>query len=56
MCSSDLVAVPAAARRILEPGVTWGSWHVPVPVELAIVAAIGLLLLLGAIIEFRRTE
>jgi ABC-2 type transport system permease protein len=50
------IVVPAAARRILEPGVTWGSWHVPVPVELAIVVAIGLLLLIGAIVEFRRTE
>ncbi len=50
------IAVPDAARRILEPGVTWGTWHVPVPVELAIVVAIGLLLLMGAIVEFRRTE
>jgi ABC-2 type transport system permease protein len=50
------VVVPEPARALLGPGVTWGSWHVPVPVELAIVLAMGLLLLLAGIAQFRRTE
>jgi ABC-2 type transport system permease protein len=45
-----------AARRILEPGVTWGSWHVPALIEVAVVAGMGLLLLLAGIAQFRRTE
>jgi ABC-2 type transport system permease protein len=38
------------------PGVTWGSWHVPVFVELGIVLLMGFVMLFIAIAEFRRTE
>jgi ABC-2 type transport system permease protein len=43
-------------RRTFSPGVTWGSWHVPTVLELAVVAAIGLALLGGGILQFRRTD
>jgi ABC-2 type transport system permease protein len=48
--------VSPAARQIFDPGVTWDGWRVPVGVELAIVAGIGLLTLGIAILEFRRAE
>ena len=38
------------------PGVTWGSWHVPIVVEVGIVLFVGLALLFVAIGQFRRTE
>src|SRR3954447_22803241 len=41
---------------ITVPGVTWGSWHVPVMLELGIVLVTGLVLLFVAIGQFRRTE
>jgi ABC-2 type transport system permease protein len=44
------------ARRALDPGVTWFGWRVPGLVEAAVVAAIGGLMLLIAIVEFSRTE
>jgi ABC-2 type transport system permease protein len=50
------VHVSPEVHAALSPGVTWGGWHVPVPLELLIVAAIGVLLLGVAIAEFRRTE
>ena len=46
----------AAARRALDPGVTWGSWHVPALLEAAIVLAIKLGMLGIAIWEFSSTE
>jgi ABC-2 type transport system permease protein len=48
--------VSPAARRLFDPGVTWNGWHVPVGLELAIVAGIGLLMLGIAILEFRKAE
>ncbi len=44
------------ARTSLSPGVTWGSWHVPTLLELALVALVGLALLGIGILQFRRTE
>jgi ABC-2 type transport system permease protein len=38
------------------PGVTWGSWHVPMIVEIGIVLLVGIALLFVAIAEFRRVE
>ncbi|MEU8271663.1 ABC transporter permease [Sphaerisporangium sp. NPDC049002] len=40
----------------LNPGVHWFGWHVPVMVELGIVALMGLALLGVAIAQFRRTD
>jgi ABC-2 type transport system permease protein len=45
-----------AARRALEPGVTWWGWHVPTVLELAMVLALGLIMLAIAIWEFTATE
>jgi len=45
-----------AARRALDPGVTWWGWRVPSLLEVAVVAGLGLLMLAIAIVEFRRAE
>ncbi len=46
----------SASATVLSPGVTWGSWQVPILLELAIVVIMGLVMLLIAIIEFNTTE
>jgi ABC-2 type transport system permease protein len=43
-------------RRRLDPGVTWGGWHVPALLEAAVVLAVGLVLLGVAIAEFSRSD
>jgi ABC-2 type transport system permease protein len=48
--------VSTLAGRTLNSGVTWGSWHVPTVLELAVVTAVGLLMLGVGIIQFRRVE
>ena len=48
--------ISAAARRALDPGVTWWGWHVPGLVEAAVVAVLGLVMLAVAIVEFSRAE
>ncbi|HZL54304.1 MAG TPA: ABC transporter permease [Solirubrobacteraceae bacterium] len=48
--------ISTAARRTLDPGVTWWGWHVPGMLELAVVAAIGLVCLAIAVIEFSGRE
>jgi ABC-2 type transport system permease protein len=45
-----------AARRTLDPGITWWGWHVPSVVEAGIVLALGLAMLTVAIWRFSRTE
>jgi len=44
------------AVHALAPGVTWAGWAVPVGLSLAIVAAMGLGMLMVAIAEFRKTD
>jgi ABC-2 type transport system permease protein len=44
------------ARRALDPGVTWWGWHVPGLLEAGVVAALGLVMLSIAIVEFSRAE
>jgi ABC-2 type transport system permease protein len=44
------------ARQTLDPGITWGSWHVPALLEIAMVLILGLVLLGIAIWEFTTTE
>jgi ABC-2 type transport system permease protein len=44
------------ARHALEPGVTWGGWHVPSLLEAAVVAVLGLAMLAIAIVEFSSAE
>ncbi|HEX4435870.1 MAG TPA: ABC transporter permease [Solirubrobacteraceae bacterium] len=48
--------IPEAARRTLDPGVTWWGWHVPGALEAGVVAALGLLMLSIAIAQFSRAE
>ncbi|MGH2855820.1 MAG: ABC transporter permease, partial [Solirubrobacteraceae bacterium] len=50
------LAIPAAARHALAPGVTWWGWHVPSLVEAAVIALLGLVMLFIAIAEFSRAE
>ena len=50
------VSTPAGVRHTLNPGVTWGAWRVPTGLELAIVAAVGLVALGLAIWQFNRAE
>jgi ABC-2 type transport system permease protein len=45
-----------AARRALDPGVTWWGWHVPGLLEAAVVALLGVGMLLIAVVEFSRTD
>jgi ABC-2 type transport system permease protein len=48
--------ISAAARKTLDPGVTWWGWHVPALLEVAMVFALGLVMLSIAIWEFSTTE
>jgi ABC-2 type transport system permease protein len=50
----DHLDLDPAVRARLDPGVTWGGWHVPPLVEACVVLALGLLLLGVAIAEFSR--
>jgi ABC-2 type transport system permease protein len=44
--------ISAAARKALDPGVTWGGWHLPPLLEAGVVLALGLVMLAIAIWEF----
>jgi len=48
--------ISEAARKALNPGVTWFGWTVPTAVEALVVAVLGLLMLAVAIVEFSRAE
>ncbi|HEX4189052.1 MAG TPA: ABC transporter permease [Solirubrobacteraceae bacterium] len=50
------IDISSAARRALDPGVTWWGWRVPSLVEAAVVAVIGLVMLAVAIVQFSRAE
>jgi ABC-2 type transport system permease protein len=50
------LSISPAARRTLDPGVTWWGWHVPTLAEAAVVAVLGLVMLSIAIWEFSRAE
>ena len=52
----DHVAVPAAAEATLSPGITWAGWRLPVGVELAVVVALGLVMLAVATVQFSKPE
>ena len=45
-----------AAVRALSPSITWAGWPVPIWLSLAIVAAMGLGMMLIAIATFSKTE
>lgn len=48
--------LPDGVRSALAGGLTWGSWHVPTGLELAIVLAFGIAFLTAAGIQFARAE
>jgi ABC-2 type transport system permease protein len=52
----DHITISDAARRTLDPGVTWWSWHLPALVETGMVLLLGLAMLSIAIGRFSRTE
>jgi ABC-2 type transport system permease protein len=52
----DHLHISQAARRALDPGVTWWGWHVPGALEAGVVALLGLTMLGVAIFQFSRAE
>jgi ABC-2 type transport system permease protein len=52
----DHLNISPETRQRLDPGVTWGGWHVPPIVEAALILVIGLALLGVAIAEFSRSD
>lgn len=51
-----LHSVPPALRERLAPGVTWDGWHVPLGVELGVVAVMALGFVVISALEFRKTD
>jgi ABC-2 type transport system permease protein len=52
----DHLHMTPQVRARLDPGITWGGWHVPVLLEIGVVAALGLVMLGVAIVEFNHTD
>lgn len=52
----DHLDIDAAARAALDPGLTWGSWPVPVWLQVLLVAVFSVALLSIAVSRFARTE
>jgi ABC-2 type transport system permease protein len=52
----DRVDIPPRLAHTLNPGVTWGGHRLPVGLELAVVAALGLAMLAAAVVQFSRPE
>jgi ABC-2 type transport system permease protein len=52
----DHLHLAAGVRERLDPGVTWGGWHVPTLLEVGMVAAMGVVLLMIAIAQFSKSE
>ena len=50
------LTIPAEARAILDPGIFWGSYQVPVWMQVGLVAVASLALLVAAVKLFNRTE
>ena len=48
--------ISAAARRALDPGVTWWGWRVPGLLEAGVIVVLGTIMLFIAIWEFSRAE
>lgn len=51
-----LPQVPAKLKAELVPGVTWDGWHVPLGLELGVVALMALGFMMVAALQFRRTD
>jgi ABC-2 type transport system permease protein len=52
----DRVNIRPALARTLNPGMTWGGHRLPVGIELSVVAALGLGMLIIAVVQFSRPE
>ena len=52
----DHVNIPRHLARTLNPGMTWGGHRLPVGLELAVVAGLGLAMLVAAVVQFSRPE
>jgi ABC-2 type transport system permease protein len=52
----DQLDLSPQARATFDPGIVWGSWHVPVPVQVGIVVLTCLVLLGLAVARFARTD
>lgn len=50
------LSISPAARAALDPGVTWFGWRVPGLLEAAVVAILGIVMLVVAIAQFSRVE
>lgn len=50
------LSVPKAALRVLNPGVSWDGWRLPVAVELGMVGLMAVVLLAAAMVAFSRGE
>jgi ABC-2 type transport system permease protein len=48
--------MPAEARAILDPGIWWGSFQVPVLMQVGLVILASAILLFSAVRLFKRTE
>jgi ABC-2 type transport system permease protein len=53
---SSLHGPGAAVLRRLDPGVTWGGWHVPPGVQLCVIGGFAAVALVVAIVQFGRIE
>jgi ABC-2 type transport system permease protein len=52
----DHLDLTPAARATFDPGIVWGSWQVPVPLQVAVVVAACVVLLGLAVARFARTD
>lgn len=50
------LSISPAARAALDPGVTWFGWRVPGLLEAAVVAILGIVMLIIAVMQFSRME
>lgn len=50
------VTAPARLSHRLNPGMTWAGWHLPIALELGLVAAGAVTALVLAIWQFSKTE
>jgi ABC-2 type transport system permease protein len=52
----DHVNISSRLAHTLNPGMTWAGHRLPVGIELAVVAGVGLAMLVGAVVQFSRPE
>jgi len=52
----ERLAVPPAVLARLDPGITWGSFVVPIWLDVLVIAILGSIMLAIAAIQFRRID